>query len=181
MVAVTLALCTVVSFLDLGIPYERRAFVGAALAVAASVVSELVFGAFIRRDATWQAYRGRAAARGIGAIGGALFASGGLGALELSSSARTAMLLAIVWIAVGPVLADVIDAYGFAPEFRREQAGAIALRALLGAAAAAGLALYGVAQLLPGPWWLLGAPLSIALFAGCASLLAHAGFGRARR
>jgi hypothetical protein len=51
----------------------------------------------------------------VRAVGGALFASGGLGALELSSSARAAMLLAIVWIAVGPVLADVIDAYALAP------------------------------------------------------------------
>ncbi len=88
MVAGTLALCTLVSFVDLGIAYERRAFVGAGLAVAASVASELVFGAFIRQAATWQAYRWRAAARGVGAVGGALFASGGLGALELSSSAR---------------------------------------------------------------------------------------------
>jgi hypothetical protein len=180
MVTATLALCTVVSYLDLGIPYERRAFVGAGLAVAASVVSELVFGAYIRQRATWQAYRARAAARGVGAIGGALFASGGLGALELSSSARAAMLLAIVWIAVGPVLADVIDAYGFAPDARRAQAGAIALRALLGAAAACGLALFGLAQLLPGAWWLLAIPVCAAAFAGCAYLLAHAGFGRGR-
>jgi hypothetical protein len=90
------------------------------------------------------------------------------------------MLLAIVWIAVGPVLADVIDAYAFAPyeRARRARAGAVALRALLGAAAACGLALYGLAQVLPGPWWLLAIPLSAAAFAGCAYLLAHAGFGR---
>ena len=178
MVAATLALCTVMSYLELGIAYERRAFVGAGLAVAASVVSELVFGAFIRRNATWQAYRWRAAARGAGAVGGALFASGGLGALELSSSARAAMLLAIVWIAVGPVLADVIDAYSLTPDSRRAQSGAIALRALLGAAAAGGLALYGLAQILPGAWWLAALPIVAAALAGCAYLLAHAGLGR---
>jgi len=180
MVAATLALCTVMSYLDFGMEYERKAFIGAGLAVAASVVSELVFGAYVRQRATWQAYRARAAARGVGAIGGALFASGGLGALELSSSARTAMLLAIVWIAVGPVLADVIDAYALAPydNARRAQAGAIAVRALLGAAAACGLALYGLAQLLPGEWWLLAVPLIAAAFAACAYLLAHAGYGR---
>jgi hypothetical protein len=90
------------------------------------------------------------------------------------------MLLAIVWIAVGPVLADVIDAYGLAPyeSARRGQAGAVALRALLGAAAACGLALFGLAQLLPGAWWLLAVPVCAAGFAGCAYLLAHAGFGR---
>jgi hypothetical protein len=181
MVAGTLAVCTVMSYLDFGMEYERKAFIGAGLAVAASVVSELVFGAYVRRRATWQAYRGRAAARGVGAIGGALFASGGLGALELSSSARAAMLLAIVWIAIGPVLADVIDAYGLAPYdgARRAQAGAIALRAILGAAAVCGLALFGLAQLLPGAWWMLAIPVIAAAFAGCAYLLAHAGYGRA--
>jgi hypothetical protein len=180
MVAGTLALCTVMSFLDFGMEYERKAFIGAGLAVAASVVSELVFGAYVRQRATWQAYRARAAARGVGAIGGALFASGGLGALELSSSARATMLLAIVWIAIGPVLADVIDAYGLAPYdgARRAQAGALALRAILGAAAVCGLALYGLAQLLPGEWWMLAIPLIAVAFAGCAYLLAHAGYGR---
>jgi hypothetical protein len=176
LVGATLALCTVASFLDLGVSYETRAFVGAALAVAASVFSEFVFGAFIRLDATWPAYWWRASLRGLGAVGGALFASGGLGALELSSSARAVMLLAIVWIAIGPVLADVILAYRVAPYANSERAhdGAVMLRAMLGAAAAGGLVLYGLAQLLPRVWWLTILPIVALSIAGCAYLLTHA-------
>jgi hypothetical protein len=65
---------------------------------------------------------------------------------------------------------------------RREPRGLGAIGgALLGAAAACGLALYGLAQLLPGAWWLLAIPLIVAAFAGCTYFLAHAGFGRVRR
>src|SRR3954447_5200991 len=110
-VALTVALCAATSFLELGVSYREKAFAGAALAVAASVVSELGFGLHMRAEAAWRAHRWRAAIRGVGALGGALFTSGGLEALELSVSAHTALLLAIVWVAVGPVLAEVIVAY----------------------------------------------------------------------
>jgi hypothetical protein len=83
LVALTVALCAVVSFVELGVGYREKAFAGAALAVAASVVSELGFGAFMAADSPWQAHRWRAGVRGVGALGGALFTSGGLEALQL--------------------------------------------------------------------------------------------------
>ncbi len=175
LVAATLALCTAASFLDIGVSYEARAFVGAGLAVAASVVSELAFGTFMRVGSAWPAHWWRALLRGVGAVGGALFTSGGLGALELSPSARTAMLLAIVWIAIGPVLADVVDAYAVTghADAGRAREGAAALRAVLAAAAAGALALYGLAQLVP--WWLPALPLGAACVAGCGELDPSAG------
>jgi hypothetical protein len=149
--------------------------------VAASVVSELGFGALMAADSAWRAHRWRAGVRGLGALGGALFTSGGLEALRLSPSARVALLLAIVWVAIGPVLADVIVAYedwgaatGTRAEAERSVLGAVALRALLGAAALGGLAVYGLAQLLPGAWWLL-LPLAAAAVLACASGLAFSG------
>jgi hypothetical protein len=176
LVALTVALCVVVSFLELGVGYREKAFLGAALAVGASVASELGFGAFMAADSAWRAHRWRAAIRGIGAFGGALFTSGGLDALELAAPARAALLLAIVWVAFGPVLAEVIVAYeawGTATGARtlaeRRADGAVALRALLGATAVGGLAVYGLAQLLPGAWWLLlplGAVAVVACVAG---------------
>jgi hypothetical protein len=174
LVAATVALCAVVSYLDFGVTYEAKAFVGAALAVGASVLSEVAFGAFIRVGATRRAHWWRAGMRGLGGVGGALFASGGLDALRLSATAHTVMLVAIVWIAVAPVLADVIGAYRSAGD-RRALEGAVSLRALLGAAAAGGLVLYGIGRLLPPMWWLAALPLVLAGVAGCASLLAHAG------
>ncbi len=162
LVALTVALCVAVSFLEMGIGYREKAFLGAAIAVGASVASELGFGAFMAADSAWRAHRWRAAIRGLGAIGGALFTSGGLDALHLSPPGRTALLLAIVWVAIGPVLAEVIVAYeawGAATGARalaeHRADGAVALRALLGATAVGGLAVYGLAQLLPGAWWLL--------------------------
>jgi hypothetical protein len=176
LVALTVALCAVVSFLDFGVGYREKAFLGAALAVAASVASELGFGALMSADAAWRAHRWRAGIRGLGAVGGALFTSGGLDALDLSPPARTALLLAIVWVAIGPVLAEVVvayDAWGTATgnsTAERRADGAAALRALLGATALAGLAVYGLAQLLPGAWWLL-LPLGAAgVLAGAAGL-----------
>jgi hypothetical protein len=181
LVALTVALCAVVSYLDLGIGYRQKAFAGAALAVAASVVSELGFGAFMAAESPWRAHRWRAAVRGLGALGGALFTSGGLDALDLSASARAALLLAIAWVAIGPVLAEVIVAYeawgagtGARDAAERGVLGAVALRALLGAAALGGLAVYGVAQLVPGAWWLL-VPLGVVGVLGCASGLAFSG------
>jgi len=181
LVALTVALCAVVSFVELGVGYREKAFAGAALAVAASVVSELGFGAFMAADSAWQAHRWRAGVRGLGALGGALFTSGGLEALQLSASARVALLLAIVWVAIGPVLAEVIVAYeawgagtGARAAAERNVLGAVALRALLGAAALGGLAVYGLAQLLPGAWWLL-LPLAALAVLACASGLAFSG------
>jgi hypothetical protein len=181
LVAVTVALCAALSFLELGVGYREKAFAGAALAVAASVVSELGFGAFMAADSAWRAHRWRAGVRGLGALGGALFTSGGLEALRLSPSARVALLLAIVWVAIGPVLAEVIVAYeqwgaatGARAAAERNILGAVALRALLGAAALGGLAVYGLAQLLPGAWWLL-LPLAGVAVLACASGLAFSG------
>jgi hypothetical protein len=175
LVALTVGLCAVVSFLDLGVGYREKAFLGAALAVGASVASELGFGAFMAADSAWRAHRWRAAIRGLGAVGGSLFTSGGLDALELSPPARTALLLAILWVAFGPVLAEVTVAYaawGAATGARelaeRRADGAVALRALLGATAVGGLAVYGLAQLLPGAWWLL-LPLGALGVLGCAA------------
>ena len=48
--------------------------------------------------------------------------------------------------------------------------GAAALRALLGATALAGLAVYGLAQLLPGTWWLL-LPLGAIAVVACAAAM----------
>ena len=181
LVGLTVALCAVLSFMELGIGYREKAFAGAALAVAASVVSELGFGAFMAVDSAWQAHRWRAGVRGVGAIGGALFTSGGLEALNLSPSARATLLLAIVWVAIGPVLAEVIVAYeewgaatGARAAAERNILGAVALRALLGAAALGGMAVYGLAQLLPGAWWLL-LPLAGVAVLACASGLAFSG------
>src|SRR4051812_14570275 len=181
MVALTVAVCALVSFLELGMTYRGKAFAGAALAVLASVVSELGFGLFMRADSAWRAHRWRAAVRGVGAVGGAIFTSGGLEALNLSASARTALLLAIVWVAVGPVLAEVIVAYeawgaatGEREVAQRNELGAVALRALLGAAALGGLAVYGLAQVLPREWWLLLPFTAVAVWL-CASGLAFAG------
>jgi hypothetical protein len=172
LVALTLALCALASFDDMGVSYEARAFIGAALAVAASVVSELAFGAFLRVGESWSAHWWRAFVRGLVAVGGALFTSGGLGALDLSPFARTVMLLAIVWIAIGPVLADVIDAYAIAASdyAPRARDGAAALRAVLAAAAACGMALYGLAQLMP--WWIPITPVILAGVAGSGVLQA---------
>jgi hypothetical protein len=175
LVALTVALCVALSFLELGVGYREKAFLGAALAVGASVASELGFGAFMAADSAWRAHRWRAAIRGLGAFGGALFTSGGLDALELSPSGRTALLLAILWVAFGPVLAEVIVAYeawgaatGARAVAEHRADGAVALRALLGATAVAGLAVYGLAQLLPGAWWLL-VPLGAVAVLGCAA------------
>jgi hypothetical protein len=179
LVAATVALCAAVSFLELGLTYRTKAFAGAALAVTASVVSELGFGLFMQAGAAWRAHRWRAAIRGVGALGGAIFTSGGLEALQLSGSARAALLLAIVWVAIGPVLADVIVAYEAWGEAtgeptERNELGAHALRALLGAAALGGLAVYGLAQVLPREWWLLLPVAAIAVWL-CASVLAFSG------
>src|SRR4051794_10003109 len=130
-------------------------------------------------DAAWRAHRWRAAIRGLGAVGGALFTSGGLDALNLSPPARTALLLAIVWVAIGPVLAEVVVAYeawgtatGAHALAERRADGAAALRALLGATALAGLAVYGLGQL--APWWLL-LPLATAGVLSCAAGLTFSG------
>src|SRR3954469_9426893 len=185
LVALTVALCALVSFFELGVGYREKACAGAALAVAASVASELGFGVFMRAESAWRAHRWRAAIRGLGALGGAVFTSGGLDALELSASARTALLLAIVWVAVGPVLAEVIVAYeswgeatGERETAERNALGAVALRALLGATALGGLVVYGLAQVLPREWWLL-LPFTAAGVWLCAAGLAFAGRGSA--
>jgi hypothetical protein len=172
LVALTVALCALASFYDMGVTYEARAFIGASLAVTASVVSELAFGALLGVGESFSAHWWRAFVRGLVAVGGALFTSGGLDALALSPFARVVMLLAIVWIAIGPVLADVIDAYAISgdPYAPRARDGAAALRAVLAAAAACGLALYGLAQLMP--WWLPACPVALAGLAGCSVLQA---------
>ena len=91
--------------------------------------------------------------------------------------ARTALLLAIVWVAIGPVLAEVVVAYtawgaatGEHVLAERRADGAAALRALLGATALAGLAVYGLAQLLPGAWWVL-LPLGAVAALACAATM----------
>jgi hypothetical protein len=181
LVALAVALCAVMSFLELGVSYRTKAFAGAGLAVTATVVSELGFGLFMQAGAAWRAHRWRAAIRGLGALGGAIFTSGGLEALELSASARAAMVLAIAWVAIGPVLADVIVAYeawgeATGADTERDELGAQAVRALLGAAALGGLAVYGLAQILPREWWLL-LPVAAAAVWLCACVLAFAGRG----
>jgi hypothetical protein len=107
LVALTVALCAVLSCFEVGIGYREKALVGAALAVGASV------------------------------------AGAATGAQDLAE---------------------------------RRADGAVALRALLGATAVGGLAVYGLAQLLPGAWWLL-LPLGAVGVLACAAGLAFRAAG----